>query len=322
MAPHVKQSNLVKFGDEVVNLPSARVKKYRRQVKALRDRLAAKIQEDDEFALVKMLHSGSVAKGTALKTINDMDVAVYVRKAEAPTDESEMLEWLADRLREANPNLCADQFTAETHCVTVNFKGSGLNVDVVPVLYEEDPDDRGYLLNRNNGTWLETSVRLHLDFIRKRKQREQKHFAQVIRFLKWWVRLRKTQDAQFRFKSFMVELLCSHMLDNGHDFTNYVQVFQEFFAMIVQSELRTRIAFDDYYPLSCLPKDSLGAIQIYDPVNPDNNVTENYSEWDRSTIVEASVNALNALTEAQFSNTKGREIDLWKEVLGPSFKVQ
>lgn len=47
-----------------------------------------------------MLHAGSVAKGTALRTINDMDVGVYVRKAAAP-DDARLVGWLVDRLREA-----------------------------------------------------------------------------------------------------------------------------------------------------------------------------------------------------------------------------
>ena len=111
--------------------------------------------------MVKMLHSGGVAKGPGLSTINDMDVAVYVRKADVPGDDAELLNWLADRLPEANPNMHPEQFSFGTHCATVNFRGTGLDVDVVSVLYEDDPDDRGYLLKRDTGTWLKTSVRLH-----------------------------------------------------------------------------------------------------------------------------------------------------------------
>ena len=94
MAPHVQHSDIVRFGNEVVNLHQDRVRRYRKQVNDLRDRLAAKIRDNPDFALVKMLHSGSVAKGTALSTINDMDVAVYVRKADAPGDDSELLSGL------------------------------------------------------------------------------------------------------------------------------------------------------------------------------------------------------------------------------------
>ena len=42
-----------------------------------------------------------------------------------------------------------DQFSVGIHCVTVSFRGTGLDVDVVPVLYEGDEDDRGYLLRVN-----------------------------------------------------------------------------------------------------------------------------------------------------------------------------
>ena len=321
MAPHVQHSDIVRFGNEVVNLHQDRVRKHRKQVNDLRDRLAAKIRDNPDFALVKMLHSGSVAKGTALSTINDMDVAVYVRKADAPGDDSELLNWLADRLQESNTNMHPEQFSPSTHCVSINFRGTGLDVDVAPVLYEDDPDDRGYLLNRDTGTWLETSVRLHLEFIRKRKRLAPQHFSQVIRLLKWWVRLKKSHQPDFRFKSFMVELLCAHMLDHGADFKDYPRILQEFFSLIVQSQLRTRIAFADYYPASSLPKSGSSPVKIFDPVNAENNVAENYSEQDRIALVEACADALDALTEAQFSDTKGRAVSLWKEVLGPSFKV-
>ena len=321
MAPHVEHSEIVRFGNEVVNLHQDRVRRYRKQVNDLRDRLAAKIRDNPDFSLVKMLHSGSVAKGTALSSINDMDVAVYVRKSDAPGDDSELLDWLADRLREANPNMHPEQFNPGTHCVSVNFRGTGLDVDVVPVLYEDDPDDRGYLLNRDDGTWLETSVRLHLEFIRKRKRLAPQHFSQVIRLLKWWVRLKKSHHPDFRFKSFMVELLCAHMLDNGANFKDYPKILQEFFSFIVQSQLKMKVAFTDYYPSSSLPKTCSSPVSIFDPVNGENNVADNYSDHDRITLVEGCADALDALTEAQFSDTKGRAVSLWKEVLGPSFRV-
>ena len=81
MTPQVVHSDVNSFAQDRVNLPRDRVQKYRDQVNALRDRLAAKIRDDPDFDLVKMLHAGSVAKGTSLSTINDLDVAVYVKRA-------------------------------------------------------------------------------------------------------------------------------------------------------------------------------------------------------------------------------------------------
>jgi tRNA nucleotidyltransferase (CCA-adding enzyme) len=69
----IVHEDIVRFAEERVNLPSETAKKHRRQVNLLRERLEAKIAEDLAFDLIKMLHAGSVAKGTALRTVNDLD---------------------------------------------------------------------------------------------------------------------------------------------------------------------------------------------------------------------------------------------------------
>ena len=99
--------------------------------------------------------------------MHDLDTAVYVKAAEAPTgSDSQLVPWLAERLYEANTNMNRDQFVENPHCVTVSFKGTGLDVDVVPVLYEGGQDDRGYLVRKQTGDRLLTSITLHLRFIR------------------------------------------------------------------------------------------------------------------------------------------------------------
>lgn len=81
MAPYIQHSDVAKFADEKVNLNQDRVKKYREQVDALRSRLVDKIREDPDFDLVKMIHSGSIAKGTALSTINDELDVLTIRRS-------------------------------------------------------------------------------------------------------------------------------------------------------------------------------------------------------------------------------------------------
>jgi tRNA nucleotidyltransferase (CCA-adding enzyme) len=319
--PFITHSDIAKFADESVNLKRDDVAEYREQVNRLRERLDKYIKEHPDYGLVKMLHSGSVRKGTALKTINDMDVAVYVRASDAPADEQKLLSWLADRLREAYSNLKPDQFTPQTHCVTVSFRGSGLDVDVAPVLYEGDPDDRGYLITKDTGDRVLTSIRLHLEFVRKRKKECPTHYAQFIRLVKWWARLQKRNSEAFRFKSFMAELICAHLLSTGLDLGNYPAALEAFFSYVVTTQLRQRIYFTDYYDGSELPQSSGDVIEVFDPVNPNNNVAARYSTSDRDLIVEAAHDALDALVEAHHATTQGRAMDLWKIVLGPSFKV-
>lgn len=308
------------FASERVNLPKENADEYRAQVKRLRDRLTSAIDNDASFDLVKMLHSGSVAKGTALKTVNDLDVVVYVKAGSAPEDDYQLQPWLADRLREANPNMSADQFLPEDHCVRVHFSGSGLDVDVAPVIYEGAANDCGYLVRKNSGERVMTSVPLHLKFLRDRKNRYGDDFKQVIRLVKWWKKMELRDDANFRFKSFMIELVVAHLADTGLRLNDYPEALTGFLTYVVKSELRERIVFTDNYATSMVTSWGGEAIEIFDPVNPDNNVAKNYNDVDRQRIIAAAHRALDALGEAAFATTRGEAIECWQDVLGPSFK--
>ncbi len=50
----------------------------------LRDRLETYLADHPDFELRKMLLSGSLAKGTALKSVSDIDVACYIGAVRAP----------------------------------------------------------------------------------------------------------------------------------------------------------------------------------------------------------------------------------------------
>jgi tRNA nucleotidyltransferase (CCA-adding enzyme) len=313
--PHVGHVDLNSFAEQRVNLPKDLAQKHRDHVNRLRERLQKHVEDNPSFSLVKMLHAGSVAKGTALRNVNDLDVAVYVKREDAP--EKDLVSWLAERLREANPNMNPDQFTVNEHCVTIEFRGAGLDVDVVPVLYEGAKDDVGFLIDKH-GNRMKTSIPRHLDFIRSRKEKNPQ-YAQVVRLVKWWAAQQK-KDASFKCKSFMIELILAHLSDKGIDISDFPQAMQAFFDYIVTSRLKKRISFSDYYPASSLPGPTGNPIEIFDPVNPLNNVTCLYSASDRDRLVAAAESAADAISEARYSDTKGRAVECWQLVLGPSFR--
>ncbi|MEB4613693.1 CBASS oligonucleotide cyclase [Leucobacter sp. M11] len=315
----ITHAQIAAFAAERINLPHADAVKHRGQVNGLRDRLAAKIAADPAYGLVKSLHAGSVAKSTALKSINDLDLAVYVKAAEAPEDDSELVPWLADRLYEATTNMDRDQFEEQPHCVTVHYRGSGLDVDVVPVLYEGEANDVGYLIKKHTGDRLKTSARLHLDFIANRRKTYGLDFLELIRITKWWKRQIVTRtDPDFRFKSFMIELIWAHLADEGVQLTDYPRALETFFEWVVKTGLEERVTFTDY--TSTFPTRGSDPIEILDPVNPENNVASRYDSFGRDKILDAAGSAYDALTDARFATTKGRAVDDWQELLGPTFK--
>ena len=316
-AMEISHSNLTAFAADRVNLPADRAQNHRDQVNRLRDRLQAKIDDDPSFALVKMLHAGSVAKGTGLRTVDDLDVAVYVRRTDVPSqDDRELVSWLADRLDEANPNMSRDQFIEQQHTVKIEFRGTGLDVDVVPVLYDGADDDRGDLINRNTGERVETSVKLHLQFIRSRKAKYGPQYAELIRLTKWWKRHALKSHPDLRMKSFIIELIWAHLAENGTSLSDYPEALESFFVHLVKRPEKP-IAFTDFGPA---PSPTDAPMQIIDPVNPDNNIAKDYTINDRNRISDAAMEALSAIQEARFAPTKGRELELWQRIFGSSFR--
>ena len=84
---HVDHQDLVRFAEDRVNLPYDKAIEYRAQANRLGERLESHLTEHPDFSLRRIQIAGSLAKGTALRTINDIDMAAYISGASAPTDK-------------------------------------------------------------------------------------------------------------------------------------------------------------------------------------------------------------------------------------------
>lgn len=314
---HVSHKDIVRFADERVNLKREDAGSLRKQANNLRDKLEAYLADHPDFELKKMLLSGSLAKGTALKSISDIDVACYVASDSVPHEIDDLIELLAKRLETAFPK---SHVGRKNFSVSVQFVGTGNEVDIVPILYDGDPQWRGYLISQDTGEKLMTSVPLHLDFIRKRKTANPLHFAQMVRLIKFWAGLRKRENANFRFKSFMIELILAHLADRGVKMNDYPEALQSFFTFIATDQLQSVISFTDYYPAgTCTPTSD--PLRIWDPVNCENNVAKLYNANNRELLVEAAIDAGDAIDSALRAVSKGETVRYWQKVFGPSFDV-
>ncbi len=245
-------------------------------------------------------------------------MACYISGSDAPKDIAALVTYLAEKLRKAFPNMSPDQVQPKTYSVTISFKGSGLDVDVVPILYYGDPNWYGCVVSQDDGSLLETCIPRHLEFIRSRKKKQDTHYAQVIRLAKYWVRLMKAERNDFRFKSFMVELIISKLLDKGVNFSDYPEALQSFFTYLATGNLEELIVFNYYYQVSSVPRFT-EPVKIIDPVNAKNNAAKLYTKAQAEAIVDAAIDAGDAIDAALAATTKEKTIYYWQKVFGLSF---
>lgn len=326
---HVTHATLAAHAVNKVNVPSEAAKKRREQVDYIQTRLEAHIAAHPDYDLVKLRRSGSVAKHTAIKGVggSDADVAAYVRAASVggiKTDETGLLEWLKERCIEVyGRTKIAEDFVISRHAVGITMKGTGLKIDVAPVLYEGAPDDRGHLITQQ-GERVLTSVTLHLAFLNARKRVAGAEYKEFIRLVKAFIKQAKFDDDNLKFKSFLAELLVAHLWDTGWNgeplaVKDYPRAFEQFFGYIARTGLRREVVFSDYYKPAAVI-DSTDPIKVWDPVNPANNVAAAYNESDRLRLVGRAAEALEAITWAATANTKGAANDAWRTIFGPTFQ--
>ena len=168
---------------------------------------------------------------------------------------------------------------------------------------QADPQWYGNLVSQDDGSFLKTSIPLHLEFARKRKKAQETHFAQVVRLAKYWARRMKLEQDGFRFKSFMIEVILAKLCDDGLDFSDYPEALQHFFTYVARTDLRERIVFSDYYKPSAVG-DLDDEVQIIDPVNAENNVARLYTSENANAIADAADAAGDAIDAALRAPTK------------------
>lgn len=318
---HITHDDIVRFADLRVNLKRENANKLREQAKGLRDKLDTYIREHPDFALKRMMLSGSLAKSTSLASTSDIDVALYVSNADAPGID-DLADWIVQKLRGAYPNKDPNDIQPQRYSACIHYRGTGLDVDVVPILYDGDKNWDGDLVSKSDGSKMMANIPRQLEFFANRKSKAGSHnYRQVVRLLKYWSKREKAESESFRCKSFLVELLIAKLFDNNLiNVDDYPSAMCQFFDAIASGLLRSRIAFNDYYALSTIPvSDAL--VKVIDPVNKANNVTADYQTHNLDAIEQAALKAADAIVAAEDAPTKQEALSYWRQVFGNSFSV-
>jgi hypothetical protein len=84
--------------------------------------------------------------------------------------------------------------------------------------------------------------------------------------------------------------------------------------------MRKRIVFNDYYDPTTVGTLS-DTVQIIDPVNAKNNASRLYTAAQADAIVDAALDAGDAIDSALSAPTKQETVHYWQKVFGSSFQA-
>lgn len=311
----LNNTELQYYDSNVLRLPADKRKEYHEQVDRLITELSRTVREKTAIKITKVIKAGSFAKFTILRKTStdpvDVDVVFYIS---GRSIDHETLQGLNDTiyklLIEIYPNKDVEDFEIQRKAATVSFVGTGLSVDIVPVI--EDPQRAGYgwQFDLQDGSKLETCAPCQIKFVRDRKNKD-KDFRTLVRLMKKW-----RNHAELKpLKSFIIELLVAHLLDTEGNTGSIEQRFRRILLYIAQSGLKERIQFAENTPPFGTFNDP---VVIIDPVYSLNNVASRITEAERQMIVAAAQNAWEA---AHFASAED-DTEVWKEIFGPRFKIE
>jgi tRNA nucleotidyltransferase (CCA-adding enzyme) len=249
------------------------------QAADIRERICAKAVADG-LTIRSTPNSGSFAKRTGLRRHlrgsvpvegQDVDLAFVVSPKNKDDEEiTSLINRFYSYAHDIYPRT-SKNYTKSS--VRLEFVSTNLCYDLVPMLATKDPERQ--ILLRTNGERRETSVQMHIDFIKKRTARSREidgrvEFNECIRLTKWWrsVRCNGDEDA---VPSIIIDLLCAAAFDARSVQATYTETLADWFGWLHHvAKTRQTVYFAEY--LQARPATNGVVWVVADPVNSENNV--------------------------------------------------
>jgi hypothetical protein len=308
-------TQLCYYDSNVLRLPADKRTEYHAQVDRLIAELSHSIREKTEIKITKVVKAGSFAKFTILRRTStdavDVDIVFYIsgRSVDHETLQS-LNDLIYDLLIKIYPTKAVEDFQIQRKAATVSFVGTGISVDIVPVIEDDNRTGYGWQFDVHDGSRMQTCAPCQIQFVRTRKTQD-KDFRTLVRMGKKW---RNTAELK-PLKSFAIELIMAYVLDKEGNGGTIEQRFRRFLLYIAQSSLKEIISF----PENTVPLGSFSdPVIIVDPVYSFNNVAARITEAERQQIVAVAFEARETANLASADNDN----EVWKELFGPRFKVE
>lgn len=313
-------AQLCYFVNNRLKLAKGKRSEYLAQVDRLIEKFDAAAKGDSQINIKKFLKTGSLRKGTVLRPRGDFgvdaDIAVYLNADGASGfDLANLHSRIRRMLTKIYHQKKPEDFTIQPRTLGIEFKDSGLEMDLVPLIAIEGPGDYGWQPSSRGDQPVKTSVPKQLEFIRTRRD-AYANFTALVRLLKFW---RNHQELDDSLRSFTIELIVSHLQDSEGTPASLEEGVLRFFRYVAQSELKKNICFRECGTPQSFPKDR---VVILDPCNVDNNVGRKITEQDCNSIIAKCLESWETLSYARNHGGKTQTLELWKDVYGRSFVIE
>jgi len=197
-----------------IKLTNDRKASYTQQIDTLKSNVLKAVDAMENTKVTKVtrvIRAGSWKKGTALAPKGDypldIDMVFFLDiEDDAAFDGEDLRDQIIDVLCKAYPNKQRSEFTDGRKTVGVVFRGTGLEVDIVPFIPEKGNTTYGRQPRKKlHSGEFKTSVDKQLNFIRKVKEKST-NFTSIVRILKSWKNYQELE-----LSSFSIELAVAHL---------------------------------------------------------------------------------------------------------------
>lgn len=300
-----------------IKLSNDKKQDYFNQIESIKNKVISSVKDMENTNIIKVRRAGSWKKGTALAPKGDypldIDMVFYMQVEEQTTfDAEELRNEIINALCAAYPNKERNDFTDGRKTIGIVFRGSGLEVDIVPFIPESGNTTYGRQPRKKlNSGEFKTSVDKQLKFIGDIKI-IYSNFTAVVRILKSW---RNYQELEL--SSFSIELIVAYLIKKNKIYSN-AQIND---AIIYFFEFLGNDDVVVVYFSGAIGRISSIKPWIADPTNNENN-TLNLSNNEWNEVKETAENAFETLSYAKVCQENGKTLNLWREILGPSFNIQ
>lgn len=242
--------------------------------------------------------SGSYAKHTSIRPATgdkkrDVDIIV-VTSYSSSKNSSDVLNELKDTLVQKK-----DYSSAEVQHHSVGIDMSGISIDVVPVIVDEDDDQLYYVGDSDTGSWTVSDPKGHKAWSTEVNKNNNDKYKPLVKIFKWWRRVNCPDDRKYPKGITLEKIVADNLGDpslSTEDFLigtmqNIISAYKEDFVA-----KKVNPTIED-------PSDKIVG----------NDLLSGYSFEDFEAFIDKIEEHTNLL------NTDGTTNDTWRKILGTEF---